>query len=138
MKAPMQNTDAARAGSLLKSADLRMPPSSNFVSLTHAVTWVAFGVSISREEWLRDVETVDEVEMEVVRHSLMRGCERLLSAANVGSVQLVGKFFESSRGGIYERDRGRIPTDDLLEFRRFDVFTDGLHRSTGLAWRPLT
>ena len=118
----------------------QLPPDDSFVSLSHAVTWIALRHSIagpalsiilglgkrrSKKAVFQDQEIDDAMAVAV----------RRLTDFGLGQkIAMHGRFFRDVLDDEIEIFTEHIPAVRLADFRWFDTLDDSLHRGEGLAW----
>lgn len=118
----------------------QLPPEESFVSLSHAVTWIAFRHSVagpdlsiilgvgkkrSNEEAFQD-QKIDEAIASAVRRLADFGLDQ--------KITIHGRFFLDVLDDEIEILTQKIPAVRLADFRWFDTLDNSLHRGEGLAW----
>jgi hypothetical protein len=107
------------------------PPHTPNVSLSHAVSWVAFGISLDSDTLFSALcrGSLGDSRADA-RRRLERATELLLTAGT-GGLPFLGKFVptKGEAGRAYSES---IPAARLENFRQFDVLTDGLHFGRGV------
>lgn len=116
------------------------PPQRPFISLTEAISWIAFGCSMDAER-IGQALGIDEWKSEarsrqfiIVDESLEVALEHLLDHAIDGRIELRGRQFDSLLQPECEVLTERIPEVRLTDYRRFAFWDNTLFRGTGLAW----
>lgn len=116
----------------------KLPPEGDNITLTHALTWLAFRVSVCAEDLIADLTRADPAQEEIARRELIRATNRLTAAGSDGRIKATGCFARLYQDARETPARMAIPAEALLEFRRFDVFVNGLQRGEGLGFLPLS
>lgn len=110
------------------------PPDRAFVTLSEALSWIAFRNSVD----------CDALEVRLNRndgtasgeHSqLENALADLLDKARSGAVSLVGKHIPAANPNIAATPTRAIPPIDLIDFAQFDIYADGLRCGNGLTWQ---
>lgn len=111
----------------------RLPPDAPFVTLSEALTWIAFGFALDRDSLDRAISghPFDTTNPQATLSSAMA---KLAVRASGGQIAMRGKYLES-----YLTDETRVltaPIDPVRfeDFAQFDVLHDGLRYGTGLTW----
>lgn len=124
---PPAHDDAERPALLC----YREPPNTPFVSLSHAVSWLACGISIGSDSlffaFWRATSLAQPFDLARFGHAV----ESLVEAAT-GGLPIRGKLIDSGadQSGI---DTATIPPERFHDYRRFDIGVDGLLRGTGIS-----
>jgi hypothetical protein len=109
------------------------PP--EFITLSQALSWLAFAERKDRRELNDALLTADPVPLP--NDKAIRRCrdalDKLVTAAHDGKIELQGKQNETSERSSVATTV-QIPTIALADFRAFDITTDGLRKGTGLLW----
>lgn len=115
----------------------REPPDRPFVELTQALTWIAFTVSLSRDEF-----------------SFMESCgfgpfaeggwsdgfraalASFTDQASAGNIRVRGRYVSnySDHAAAAQADTAYLTDTQLRDFARFDSLHGGLERGAGLFW----
>lgn len=109
-------------------------PKQNYVSLSEALSWLAFGLPLKSEVLSTALEFGGRDAIEKARLRLIKAVDRLADIASDGRIRMRGKFVRDpsyDESGL--RDQA-IPAEDFHDFARFDVLNDGLNFGRGLAW----
>lgn len=129
----------ARRGAF-ESFPFRLPPEESFVSLSHAVSWIALRHSIAgpalsvllgigmrrgRGEVIHDERMDTAIAIAV---------ERLTDLASGGAITMRGRFFRDVLDDEIKILTRRIPPVRLADYRWFDTLDDALYRGLGIAW----
>ena len=111
----------------------RLPPDAPFVTLSEALTWIAFGFALDRDSLDRAIsghafDTTDP------HAALSAAMAKLATRASGGQIAARGKYLES-----HSTDESKVltaPIDPIRfeDFSQFDILHDGLRYGTGLTW----
>jgi hypothetical protein len=111
----------------------RLPRDSAFVTISEAVSWVAFGISMDQGRLSLALEGkgIDPTES---RRNVSLAMAKLADRGTGGSIAMRGKYVAT-----YLTDDRPLQTEPidpvrLADFARFDVLHDGLAFGDGLAW----
>lgn len=111
----------------------RLPPDTPFVTLSEALTWIAFGFALDRDSLYRAISghAFDATEPQA---ALADAMAKLAVRASGGQIVARGKYVES-----HSTDENKVLTATIdpvrfEDFARFDILHDGLHCGTGLTW----
>ena len=107
------------------------PPDRPNVSLAHAVSWLAFGISLDSETLLSAIACAAFGDRTETDRRLRAAVERLVTAGT-GGLPVYGKFV-LKRGDYDVPLTAPIEPERLEDFRQFDVTCDGLLNGTGLS-----
>lgn len=108
-------------------------PTDPTVSLSHAVSWLAFGISMDAATLLAALSAdAFGSDLALVDRKMKHATERLVTAGT-GGLPFFGKFVPvgADYGAALTE---RIDTARLEDFRQFDVIYDGLRYGTGLRY----
>lgn len=115
----------------------REPPERPFVELTQALTWIAFAVSLSRDEFsfmesCRFGPFAEGNWPDALR-SAMSG---FADQASAGNIRVRGRYIAnySDHSAASKANTEYLADTQLRDFARFDSLYGGLERGTGLTW----
>lgn len=112
-------------------------PNANYVSLSEALSWLAFGDARNRENLNRELMgPVFGMSYKEAKAQLMKAVLQLTDAAYDGKVELHGKCLVSHEVAATAALTEEIPSIKLRDFKQFDITVDGLRFGSGLAWLP--
>jgi len=122
------------ADTLLKKRARHQLPEQAYVTLSQALSWLAFNVPLDFSDLEASLRSGETASIQEARQRLIKAVDRLADAASSGRIEMRGKFV--SHGS----DDGKAKTEPMPphafhDFARFDVFCDGLNIGRGLAWR---
>lgn len=116
-----------------ESVRKRLPPDTPFVTLSEAVTWIAFGFALDRDSLDRAISghAFDATDPQAALSAAMA---KLAVRASGGQIATRGKYVES-----HSTDENKVltaPIDPVRfeDFSQFDILYDGLRYGTGLTW----
>jgi hypothetical protein len=111
----------------------RLPPDAPFVTLSEALTWIAFGFALDRDSLDRAISghAFDATDPQA---ALAAAMAKLAVRASGDQIATRGKYVES-----HSTDENKVltaPIDPvrLEDFAQFDILYDGLRYGTGLTW----
>lgn len=111
----------------------RLPPDAPFVTLSEALTWIAFGFALDRDSLDREISShaFDTTDSQAALSAAMA---KLAVRASGGQIAARGKYVESR-----STDENKVltaPIDPVRfeDFAQFDILYDGLRYGTGLTW----
>jgi hypothetical protein len=110
----------------------RLPPETPFVSLSEALSWIAFGVSLERERLGRALKA-EELGTDAPT-KLKAAVRRLALQASGGGISARGRYVAdllSNEGGVDTKD---IEPAAFSDFVAFHLPYDGLMRGHGFLW----
>ena len=116
-------------------ASLRLPPEQPFVTLSHALTWIAFGVSMDNDQ-LHEVLSASGYGEDDPQEAIKAALSRLVSLGSGGNIAMRGKY----RNGRHD-DESTLLTEviepiRLTDYRLFSYLDDELRHGEGLLfWR---
>ncbi len=111
----------------------RLPPDAPFVTLSEALTWIAFGFALDRDSLDRAISG-HAFESTDPQAALSAAVAKLALRASGGQIAARGKYVES-----YSTDEKKVLTAQIdpvrfEDFAQFDILYDGLRYGTGLTW----
>lgn len=106
-----------------------LPPDNHFVSLTHALTWIAFGISMDNEH-LHEVLNLDRFGDHDVIAGLTEAVACLAEEGSAGRVALLGKHCSHHEASRLLNER--IEPFRLTDYCKFSYFEDELRYGEGL------
>lgn len=111
----------------------RLPPDRPFVTLSEALSWIAFGISFDRDRL--DQALNGRRFGSVDAYSLMeQAMEHLAINASGGRIALRGKYIEHPSIDIRTVLTESIAPIRLDDFAKFDILRDSLCHGKGLVW----
>lgn len=100
------------------------PPDRGFVTLAHALSWIAFGDWFNSEDhWKSYADGKQRLEMAL---------EKLCNAACAGTLELRGRLVPKHDADPRRFDTSVIPAERLHDFRQYDQMHCGLRVGAGL------
>lgn len=112
-------------------------PSQQYVTLSEAVTWVAFARPLDRATLNKELAgSAFGVGVETAKLRLGKALASIMDAAAAGKVDMTGKRLPSHRSDPDGEKTISIPAIECQNFRQFDLTVDGLRFGDGLAWLP--
>ena len=126
---------ATQPNSDLSDGEVREPPPRTWITLSEALSWMAFSFSTDSCKLDQCLQFSDPDQVLPARLKLIEKIDVLTAIASGGSISLRGKYIEHA--GVDERNvrTKAIPAEAFHDFARFDVLYDGLGRGRGLARR---
>jgi len=113
----------------------RMPPEGQFVTLSHALTWIAFGVSMSNDH-LHEVLSQDRYGEHDPQEAIKAAVGRLADVGSEGKIAMRGKRLASSGDDGKAALTETIEPVRLVDFGQFSYLDDELRHGEGLTlWR---
>lgn len=111
----------------------RLPPDAPFVTLSEALTWIAFGFALDRDSLDRAISG-HAFESTDPQAALSAAMAKLAVRASGGQIAARGRYVES-----HSTDESKVltaPIDPVRfeDFAQFDILYDGLRYGTGLTW----
>lgn len=116
------------------------PPDDPFLTLSHALSWIAFrhsigGPQLSTEIGIASHRSPSEIAEDARRdEALVRAVKLLTDLGSVGKIEIRGKLFRDVLDDEDEIFTARISQVQLADYQWFDTLDDSLHRGLGLAW----
>jgi hypothetical protein len=110
-------------------------PERPYVELSAALSWLAFGISLNHEALWEVIQTARLCEsIELAEKRLAEAVDLFADAVVAGQLRCVGKFAETYQHGE------ALLTDPiepirLMDYRRFDIVSNGLRFGKGLTTR---
>ena len=112
-----------------------LPPEGQFVTLSHALSWVAFGVSMDSDQ-LHEVLTLDRYGEHHPQEAIKAALAELVELGRAGRVAMEGKYRESHRVDKRTLLTIAIEPTKFANFRQFNYLNDELKHGDGLwQWR---
>ena len=105
-----------------------------FVSLSEALSWIAFGQQDKKEELIEYLAKKNYSED--CKDKLNNALESLLSKARGALISLEGKEITSKTTVINNALTIKISPTEFADFAAFDITTNGLRYGKGLLWVP--
>ena len=105
-----------------------------FVSLSEALSWIAFGQQDKKEELIEYLAKKNYIED--CKDKLNNALESLLSKARGKLITLEGKEITSKTTTTDNALTIKISSTAFKDFAAFDINTDGLSYGKGLLWLP--
>jgi hypothetical protein len=127
----------------LQKADfsvIQLPPDEQFVTLSHAVSWIAFQHSVDAPRLSvalaigQPRTSADAVQDALLDEAIAKAIKRLVDLGSGSAIEIRGRHFLSVLDDEDEIFTERISPVRLTDFRWFDTLDDSLHRGIGLAW----
>ena len=111
----------------------RLPPDAPFVTLSEALTWIAFGFALDRDGLDRAISG-HAFDITDPQAALSAAMAKLAVRASGGQIAARGKYVES-----HLTDENKVLTEPIdpvrfEDFAQFDILYDGLRYGTGLTW----
>lgn len=113
----------------------RLPPEAQFVTLSQALTWIAFGVSMDNDH-LHEVLTFDRYGEHDPQEAIVASLEALLVSAGRERIAMRAKYRPS-----HDHDNANLLTENVEaikfdDYRQFSYLEDELRYGAGLLfWR---
>jgi hypothetical protein len=111
--------------------EARLPPEKSFVALSEAVTWIAFGVSMDRDQ-LHEVLALDRFGESVPQQAIKDAVTRLAALGGEGKVTMRGKYRERRDHDHKTLLTAPIQPIKLEDYRQFNYLEDELRHGEGL------
>ena len=121
------------APSRLRDLPERMPPDGPFVTLSQAVSWIAFHHAM---DWgqLWDAVEADPAGVADSQIMLAKAIHDLATSASGGDIPMRGKYLNDVGDNESVALTSEIDPIRLNDFARLDILGDGLRHGTGLLW----
>lgn len=119
---------------------IQLPPVQFFVTLSHAVSWIAFRHSIDGPQlsvelgigkYRNPSDAADDARKD---EAVADAVKQLTDFGAAGAIEILGRCFRDVGDDEIEIFTERIPALRLADYRWFDTLDDSLHRGLGLAW----
>lgn len=111
-----------------------MTNKSDWITLSQALSWIAFGKKDDKYKLKKRLAQSDYSTENLL--ALESGLEQLTAKASNGMIRFLGRCVphggDSDEAALTEE----IPREKMLDFRAFDITTDGLRHGEGLMWLP--
>lgn len=112
-----------------------LPPDGQSVTLSHALSWVAFGVSMDSDQ-LHEVLSSDRYGEHDPQEAIKVAVAQLVKLGRAGCIAMEGKYLESHRDDKRTLLTTPIEPIKFADFRQFNYLHDELKHGNGLwAWR---
>lgn len=108
-----------------------MPPEAQFVTLSHALTWIAFGVSMGNDH-LHEVLSQDRYGENDPQEAVTAALDKLLASAGRERIALRGKYRADRDDDGAKLDTSPIEPIKLEDYRQFSYLDDELRHGKGL------
>ena len=124
----------------LNLPSIQLPPAESFVTLSHAVSWIAFRHSIDGPHLSMELgigkyrDPPDAAEDARKDEAIADAVKRLTDLGAAGTIEILGRYFRDVGDDEIEILTERIPALRMADYRRFDTLDDSLHRGIGLSW----
>lgn len=107
------------------------PPEWEWVSLSEALTWIAFYNSMDSQRLSGLLERVSDPEKTAARAKLEAALYRLLELGRMGIIEMTGKFISSPDILFAASKRCLIPAREFKQYTKYEADFDGLRRWLG-------
>ncbi|QWC57472.1 hypothetical protein F7D01_10605 [Erythrobacter sp. 3-20A1M] len=112
-----------------------LPPEGQFVTLSHALSWVAFGVSMDSDQ-LHEVLTLDQYGEHDPQEGIKAALAQLIERGRAGRIAMEGKYRESHRDDKRTLLTAAIEPIKFADFQQFNYVNEELKHGDGLwQWR---
>ena len=112
-------------------------PSNKYVTISEALSWLAFGNAQKRESLNKELaDQAFGMPYKDAKQRLENVLSLLVSAALNGKVTLYGQYLSDLGAGADNELTEEIATEKFSDFKQFDITVDGLRFGSGLAWLP--
>jgi hypothetical protein len=111
------------------------PPARPYVTLSEALSWIAFGTSFVNERLIR---AIDELAFGPERETSRRledAVSQLTSLALSKAIEIRGKYLECDSMDDSEVRTHVIDPIAFHDFAQFDIYREALRYGAGLAWK---
>ncbi len=113
----------------------RLPPDTPFVTLSEALTWIAFGVSMDSDQ-LHEVLGLDNIGECVPQEAIKNAVAQLTALGGGGKITMRGKYRERRNDDERTLLTTTIEALKLEDYRQFSYLDDELRHGEGLLfWR---
>lgn len=111
----------------------RLPQDAPFVTLSEALTWIAFGFALDRDSLDRAISgnAFDATDPQTALSDAMA---KLAVRASGGQIAMRGKYVERHSTDESKVLTALIDPVRFTDFAQFDILYDGLRYGTGLTW----
>ncbi len=113
------------------------PPVDQFISLTQALSWIAYSCFVDPRTLYVALDLAHGDELEDAHVRLTNAAKLLMRRACSRRLLLKGRHATAGIGPLAITPVEQIDSEVLWDYRRFDLFIDGLGLGTGIAW-PLS
>ncbi len=108
-----------------------LPPEVHFVTLSHALTWIAFGVSMG-DYHLHEVLALERYGERDPQEAIATALEQLLDLAGSEPVAVRGKYRANHDHDATKLDTKKIEPIKFSDYRQFSYLEDELRHGHGL------
>lgn len=123
-----------------KKVPQRLPPKQPWITLSQAISWAAFRVSLDRNDLFDVMEDGSVCGTKIrTRRAVADATAALLLQASGGDIKMMGKLtpfgmvpLRMTGGGSVQTEE--IPAYRLIDFGLFDYLSDGLSFGQGVRW----
>jgi hypothetical protein len=115
----------------------REPPDRPFVELTQTLTWIAFSISLSRDEFgFMEPCGFGPFAEDGWRDNFSAAITKFSDQASAGNIRVRGRYVAnySDDSAAAQADTAYLTDTQLRDFARFDSLYGGLERGAGLLW----
>ncbi len=115
----------------------REPPAKPFIELTQALTWIAFAVALSRDEFsFMEPCRFGPFAQEGWSDALGAALANFADQASAGNIRVRGRYVAnySDHSAAAQANTDYLSDAQLCDFAGFDSLYGGLERGAGLAW----
>ncbi len=109
------------------------PPDKPNVSFAHAISWLAFGISMDAQNLASALGAGVLGASRTDAHRRLEEATDRLVTSGTGGLPILGKFVPT-HGDYGAALTARIKPEYLEDFRQFDVTFDGLRYGKGVSW----
>lgn len=110
-----------------------LPPDSQFVTLSHALTWIAFGISMDCNQ-LHEVLTLDRYSRCDPQEAIKAAVAELVEIGRDARISMQGKFRLNHREEVRTLLTTPIEPIKFADYRQFNYLCDELRHGEGLTW----
>lgn len=111
------------------------PPERLFVTLSEALSWIAFGTSFVNDRLIRAIDQLAFGPEGETRRRLEDAVSQLTSLALSNTIEIRGKYLELDSMDDSEILTRVIDPIAFHDFAQFDIYRESLRYGAGLAWK---
>lgn len=110
------------------------PPVRPYVTLSQALSWIAFGVSFESERLIRGIDQLAFGPADETNKRLEDAVSQLATLALGGDIEITGRYIESDEADDSTALTQIVESIRFHDFAQFDIHRDALRYGVGLTW----
>lgn len=116
-----------------RQIEMRLPPDGPFVTLSEALTWIAFNFSMDNDA-LHEILEADSFSGRVPQEALKDAVARFTSLGTAEKIALRGKYRARRSEDARTALSAEIEPIKLADYRQYNYLNDELLHGSGLMW----